>query len=90
MRACFQFGNAVISCSKAQSFMLDRFCRVFIAKQAAEGRKSRAATFEAEVACEAVFGSSARESSYCDDFFNFEIFLPPYLNLFVTKFCLFC
>ena len=43
-----------------------------IAKQAAEGRKSRAATFEAEVACEAVFGSSARESFYCDDFVNFE------------------
>ena len=49
---------------------------MIIAKQAAEGRKSRAATFEAEVACEAVFGSFARESFYCDDFDNFENFLP--------------
>ena len=45
---------------------------ILIAKQAAEGRKNRAATFEAEVACEAVFGSFARESFYCDDFVNFE------------------
>ena len=60
---------------KRQPFAIKSEPKLIIAKQAAE------ATFEAEVACEAVFGRSARESCYCDDFFNFENLLPLCHNL---------
>ena len=68
---------SILNWSPTLAHVLILLVKYFFAKQAAEGRKSRAATFEAEVACEAVFGSFARESLYCDDFDNFENFLPP-------------
>ena len=75
----FEVGDLVYSQTAfvCTALLSSFFFPTFFAKQAAEGRKSRAATFEAEVACEAVFGSFARESFYCDDFDNFENFLPP-------------
>ena len=60
MKSPLEFSNFLINDFHVH---IGKYNPEFIAKQAAEGRKSRAATFEAEVACEAVFGSFATVGS---------------------------